>query len=69
MNELKIVQQSELLTPDEAANYLKIKKSTIYQMSFRKTLPVCKIGKLLRFRKQDLEHFICQNLSEVKTVG
>ncbi|HHT9136444.1 MAG TPA: helix-turn-helix domain-containing protein [Candidatus Wunengus sp. YC60] len=64
MPELKIVDS--LLTPQQAADYLQVKLSTIYQWSMRRTLPVCKLGRLNRFRKSDLDAFINQNITEVQ---
>lgn len=44
MNELKIVQNGNgVLILNEAANYLKIKLSTIYNWSCRGILPACKL--------------------------
>ncbi|MBI2471357.1 MAG: helix-turn-helix domain-containing protein [Planctomycetes bacterium] len=65
MSELKLID-SALLTPDEAAKYLNVKLSTVYQWSMRKTLPVVKLGRLNRFRRQDLDAFINQNITEVQ---
>lgn len=61
MPELKIVDS--LLTPQQAADYLQVKLSTIYQWSMRRTLPVCKLGRLNRFRKSDLDAFINSNIT------
>jgi excisionase family DNA binding protein len=67
MDELKIVENGNgLLTPQEAANYLKVKLSTIYDWSFKKILPCCKLGRLNRYRKCDLDDFISKNMTEVK---
>ncbi|TVM04047.1 MAG: DNA-binding protein [Candidatus Brocadia sp. WS118] len=67
MSKLKIVDNS-LLTPQEAADYLKIKLSTIYNWSFRRVLPMCKVGKLNRYRKDDLDIFINNNMTEIQGV-
>lgn len=67
MPELKLVDNS-LLTPQEAADYLKIKLSTIYNWSFRRVLPMCKVGKLNRYRKDDLDIFINKNMTEIQRV-
>ena len=53
-----------LMTPAEAAQYLNVKLSTIYQWSMRRVLPVCKLGKLNRYRKVDLDAFINSNVTE-----
>lgn len=63
MSELKFIDNG-LMTPQQAADYLQVKLSTIYDWSFRKILPVYKIGRLNRYRKGDLESFISQNRQE-----
>ena len=67
MPELKIVENNGLLTPQQAAQYLQVKLSTIYNWSMRRILPVCKLGKLNRYRKSDLDSFISKNMTEVQT--
>ena len=62
MPELKIVENNGLLTPQQAAQYLQVKLSTIYNWSMRRILPVCKLGKLNRYRKSDLDSFISKNM-------
>ncbi len=66
MPELKIVENNGLLTPEQAAQYLQVKLSTIYNWSMRRILPVCKLGKLNRYRKTDLDNFISKNMTEVQ---
>ena len=66
MPELNVIEGGGLLTPQQAADYLNVKLSTIYQWSFRRVLPVCKLGKLNRYRKSDLDAFINQNITEVQ---
>ena len=61
---MKIVESSGLLTPQQAADYLGIKLSTIYSMCMRRQIPFCKIGRLNRFKLSDLEAFINQNRCE-----
>ena len=58
MSELKKVEAGNLLTPQEAADFLGIKLSTVYSMCMRKTIPFVKIGKLNRFRRSDLDKWI-----------
>ncbi len=64
MSELKSIENGGLMTPQQAAAYLSIKLSTIYVLSMRHQIPVCKIGKLLRFRREDLDKFISDNMKE-----
>lgn len=47
-----------LLDMKQAANFLNVKVSTLYGMTMRREIPVVKIGKLNRFRMQDLQAFI-----------
>jgi excisionase family DNA binding protein len=61
-NKLKVGNNCEILTVKETADFLKIPISTVYQWTMRKTLPVCKMGKLNRYRKADLINFISQNM-------
>lgn len=51
-----------LLSMDDASRLLSMKKSTLYQMVMRKQIPVCKIGRLNRFRLEDLQVFIKENM-------
>ncbi|SOH02805.1 helix-turn-helix domain-containing protein [Candidatus Kuenenia stuttgartiensis] len=51
-----------LLSMDEACRVLSLKKSTLYQMVMRRQIPVCKIGRLNRFRMEDLQVFIKENM-------
>ncbi len=67
MTELKIVDNGNgLLTPGQAAAYLQVRLSTIYNWSMRRILPVCKLGKLNRYRKSDLDNFINKNMTKVQ---
>lgn len=48
----------ELLTPTEAAEYLRWTLSTVYTAASRRTIPSVKIGRSLRFRVADLEKLV-----------
>ena len=50
--------QDELLTPQEAAQYLRWTLPTIYTKSSRRQLPSVRLGRSLRFRKSDLDRTI-----------
>ena len=62
MDNLKIVERSGLLTVQEAAEYLKVSKDTIYHWTFKGMLPVVKLGRLSRYRRSDLDEFINKGL-------
>jgi len=50
--------QDELLTPDEAAAYLKVPVVTVWRWCRQGTLPAVKIGKYWRVDKAALARFI-----------
>ena len=47
-----------LLTVEEAAEILRVRKSTLYTWAYRRQVPSQKVGKSLRFRQQDLERWL-----------
>ncbi len=57
----QIKSSEHLLTPEEAAEILRVKLSWLYQHTRRRTqdrIPFVKIGRYLRFRGQDLAAYI-----------
>lgn len=54
----------ELLDMEGASRYLAVKKSTLYQLVMKGKISVCKIGRLNRFRKPDLDAFIESNVKD-----
>jgi excisionase family DNA binding protein len=59
-----LIAPQGLLTPDQAADYLSISKSTlaVWRSTNRKRLAYVKVGGGVRYRKQDLDAFIASNL-------
>ena len=49
---------------DKASEYLGIEKSTLYQITMRRQIPVVKVGRLNRFRIQDLDAWIEDHIQE-----
>jgi excisionase family DNA binding protein len=47
-----------MLTIEEAANYLHIPKTTLYQYTSQRKIPFSKPGRSLLFRKTDLDDFV-----------
>lgn len=47
-----------LLTVNEVAEYLRVPKSGIYDLVFRKKIPFIKLGNRLRFKKVDIDNWI-----------
>ena len=48
----------QLMTISEAAVFLNLKISMLRSMVFRKEIPFLKLGRLVRFRAQDLEEWV-----------
>ncbi|MBI5307214.1 MAG: helix-turn-helix domain-containing protein [Planctomycetes bacterium] len=61
---MEIVENDRLLNMTETSNLLGIKKSTLYLMVMRKKITHIKLGKLTKFRQQDLQAHIKNNLIE-----
>jgi len=51
-------QLQSMLTVDELANFLNVKKSTLYTWAYRKQIPSQKVGKALRFSREDIERWL-----------
>jgi len=49
-----------LLTPDDVATLLGIKRSTVYDLARTGRMPVIKVGRALRFLRTDLEAWLEQ---------
>ena len=50
--------QQKFLSVEEAAQFLGLKKSTLYKKAHRRELPHYKVGKLLRFKEAELIEWI-----------
>ncbi len=50
--------EKQMLTPQEVADILKIKKTTVYEMIKRGDLPATRLGKQLRISSQALESYL-----------
>lgn len=59
-------QIKSLLTINEAASFLSVKVSRLRTAVFRKEIPFIKIGRLVRFKEDDLLKWIEQNTQKVK---
>jgi excisionase family DNA binding protein len=47
------------LSVDETASYLGVKRDTIYKWIDRKKMPAHKVGRLWKFRKQEIDEWVC----------
>ena len=52
------LSENDLMTVDAAANYLRMSRSSIYQLTSRHELPFMKKGKRLYFKKEELRLWI-----------
>ncbi len=50
----------KLLTPEEVAEYLGVKVSTIYQWTYQEFIPHVKVGRFVRFRLHAIEKWVEQ---------
>jgi excisionase family DNA binding protein len=61
----------EFLTAKELADYIKLKKSTIYDKVKEKTIPYYQIGGAIRFEKGEIDKWIksksvpCRNMLKI----
>ena len=52
---------NDLLTVSEAASLLRLKPSTIRAWILRRRLPYCKLGRLVRIRRSDVETLVADS--------
>ena len=57
----------ELLTLQEACEYLRIKRMTLYQMLWDGKVPGYKVGRLWRFDKDDLKSYFKKQMKSYYT--
>ncbi len=54
----------KLITVKELADIIRLKKSSIYQLVYKRQIPFVKIGAKTLFKLNDVEKFIEQNVHE-----
>jgi excisionase family DNA binding protein len=59
----------DLLTVDEAAEFLRVKKTTLYTWAYRRQIPSQKVGGALRFRRGDLDRWLKAQERPVQVYG
>ena len=55
---------SEILTLDDVAVYLKAGKKTVYRLAQQGEIPAFKLGGTWRFRRSELDHWIAAQIAE-----
>jgi excisionase family DNA binding protein len=58
--------ESEILTLDEVAAYLKAGKRTVYRLAQKGEIPAFKLGGTWRFRRAELNRWIADSISKKK---
>ncbi len=48
----------DYLTAKQVAKYLQVKPLTVYQWARKHKIPAIKIGRIWRFNKEDIDHFL-----------
>lgn len=61
--------ESEILTLDEVAAYLKAGKRTVYRLAQAGRIPAFKLGGTWRFRRAELDRWIAARISETTPKG
>ena len=51
----------KLLNVQEVAKLIGVRPSTIYQWTHQEYIPHIKIGKLVRFKQEEIEKWFCKN--------
>lgn len=55
---VQVADESEFLTAEEVADYLRIPLSTVYKLTQDQKLPAFKVGKHWRYKKRSIQDWI-----------
>ena len=50
--------KNDLLSPQDVCDILKIKMQTLYNWIYQERIPAIKMGRSVRFRRNDIEKFV-----------
>jgi excisionase family DNA binding protein len=62
----QITKQKQLLDTNEAAQYLGIRKNTLYEWILQRKIPYVKVGRLVKFREEELKAWLDKRTQEVQ---
>jgi len=62
----QISREKQLLSISEASEFLGIKKNTLYEWIIQRKIPHIKVGRLVKFRREDLEAWLMRRTQEEK---
>jgi excisionase family DNA binding protein len=54
-------KEESMLTLKQVARYLQLSTSYIYSLVQNSKIPVYKIGRQWRFKKNEIDHWLCRN--------
>ena len=57
LQENQVAQERALLTPEEVAQYFQVNRQWVYERTCRNEIPHLKVGKYLRFQKQEIDRW------------
>src|SRR6266567_5739353 len=58
-SQLPAADADRWLSVDDIAAYLGVKRDTIYKWINRRRMPAHKVGRLWKFRKYEVDHWVC----------
>jgi excisionase family DNA binding protein len=64
----QITKQKELLSTTETAEFLGISKNTLYEWIIQKKIPYFKVGRLVKFKKEDLDAWLKKKKMEEEEI-
>jgi excisionase family DNA binding protein len=64
----QIPKQKQLLDTTEASEFLGISKNTLYEWIVQKKIPYLKVGRLVKFKKEDLEAWLKKRTQEEEEI-
>lgn len=59
-----VATPTQVLNADEASDWLRIPKSTLYKLCMEGELPAAKVGRHWRFHRDTLEHWFLERASK-----
>ena len=57
-------KKPRLMTTEEVSNYLRISRASVYRLVKQQKIPVSRIGKHLRFRKDIIDRWLSEKEAE-----
>lgn len=67
MENIEEQKNDHLLTLKEISGYLNLKESKLRSMIFKREIPVIRIGRCLRFSKEDLRNWLSEKKAQVES--